>query len=50
LLAVERVLTDQSRTDREIISRLWDVLDDLNQALGLRQNSRIKFGPHPKRR
>jgi hypothetical protein len=41
LLAVERVLTDQSRTDREIISRLWDVLDDLNQALGLRQNSRI---------
>src|SRR2546425_7097304 len=38
-----RVLSDQSRTDREIISRLWDVLDDphLNQALGLPQNSRI---------
>jgi hypothetical protein len=52
LRAVERVLADQSRTDREIISRLWDVLDDphLNQALGLRQNSRITFGPHPKRR
>jgi hypothetical protein len=37
LRAVERVLADQSRTDREIISRLWDVLDDphLNLALGL---------------
>jgi hypothetical protein len=52
LRAVERVLADQSRTDREIISRLWDVLDDphLNQALGLPQNSRIAFGPYPKRR
>jgi hypothetical protein len=51
LRAVERVLLDQSRTDREIISRLWDVLDDphLNQALGLPQNSRITFGPYPKR-
>jgi hypothetical protein len=26
--AAERVLADQSRADREIISRLWDVLDD----------------------
>jgi type 1 fimbriae regulatory protein FimE len=42
LRAVERILADQSRTDREIISRLWDVLDDphLNRALGLPQNSK----------
>jgi hypothetical protein len=34
--AAERVLADQSRADREIFSRLWDVFDDphLNQALG----------------
>jgi ABC transporter substrate binding protein len=38
LRAMERVLADQSRTDREII------------ALGLPQNSRIAFGPYPKRR
>src|SRR5262245_3348662 len=52
LRAVERVLADRSRTDREIISRLWDVLDDphLNEALGLPQNSRIAFGPYTKRR
>ena len=51
LRAVERVLADRSRTDREIIRRLWDVLDDphLNEALGLPQNSRIAFGPYPKR-
>jgi len=36
LRAVEFVVADQSLTDRQIISRLWDVLDDshLNQALG----------------
>ena len=36
LRALERVLADRSRTDREIVSRLWDVLDDphLNQAWG----------------
>lgn len=52
LRALERVLADRSRTDREVISRLWDVLDDpyLNQALGFPQNSRIAFGPYPKRR
>jgi hypothetical protein len=52
LRALERVLADRSRTDREIINLLWDVLDDphLNQALGLPQNSRIAFGPYPKRR
>ena len=53
LRAVESVLADQSQTDREIISRLWDVLDDPDlkkQALGPPQNSRIAFGPYPKRR
>jgi hypothetical protein len=52
LRAVEHVVADQSRTDRETISRLWDVLDDphLNRALGLPQNSRMTFGPNPKRR
>src|SRR5215831_11611172 len=45
LRAAESVLADRSRTDREIISRLWDLLDDphLNQALGFPQNSRIAF-------
>src|SRR5262249_6581622 len=52
LRAVERVLTDRSRTDHAIISLLWDVLDDphLNQSLGLPQNSRIVFRPYPKSR
>jgi hypothetical protein len=52
LRAAERVLSDQSRTHRETINRLWDVLDDpyLNKALGLPQNSRITFGPYPRRR
>jgi hypothetical protein len=50
LRAVERVISDQSQTDREIITRLWDVLDDphLNQALGLPDNRRKMLGP-PKR-
>jgi hypothetical protein len=52
LRAVEFVLADQFRADRETIDHLWDVLDDphLNQALGIRQNFRITLGPHPKRR
>ena len=39
LRAVEFVLADQFRADREIIDHLWDVLDDpqLNKALGLPQ-------------
>ncbi len=43
LRAVEVVVADQSQTDREMIGRLWDVLDEphLNQALGIPQNSRI---------
>jgi len=43
LRAVEHVVADQSQTDREIINRLWDVLDDphLNQALGIPQNSHL---------
>src|SRR6266566_9340389 len=51
LRAVEFVLSDQFRSDREVIDPLWDVLDDphLNQALGIRQNSRITLGPYPKR-
>ena len=52
LRAVEHIVVDQSQTEREIITRLWDILDDphLNQALGITQNSRFMLGPHPKRR
>ena len=52
LRAVEVVVSDHSQSDREIIGRLWDVLDEphLNQALGIPQNSRISFGPYPRRR
>jgi hypothetical protein len=52
LRAVELVVSDQSQDDREIIGRLWDVLDEphLNQALRIQQNSRISFGPYPRRR
>ena len=52
LRAVEHVVADQSQTDREIIIRLWDVLDDphLNQALGVPQNSHLMLGPNRKRR
>jgi hypothetical protein len=43
LREVEFVAADESRTDQQIIARLWDVLDDphLNQALGTPQNSRM---------
>jgi hypothetical protein len=43
LRAVERVISDQSRTNRETINQLWDILDNphLNKALGLPQNSRM---------
>jgi hypothetical protein len=39
LRAVEHVVADQSQTDRQIINRLWDILDDphLNQAMGSRR-------------
>jgi hypothetical protein len=39
------VLSDRSLSHREIINRLWDVLDDahLNKALGLPPNT---FGPY----
>ena len=52
LRAVEVVVRDHSQTDREIIGRLWDVLDEphLNHALSIPQNSRISFGPYPRRR
>jgi hypothetical protein len=47
LRAVEQVISDQSRTNRETINRLWDVLDDphLNRALGLPQYSMRRFWP-----
>src|ERR1700745_2698553 len=50
--AIGLVVADRSQTDREIITRLWDILDDphLNQALGITQNSRFMLGPNPKRR
>jgi hypothetical protein len=52
LRAVEVVVRDESQTDREIIGRLWDVLDEphLNHTFGIPQNSRISFGPYPRRR
>jgi hypothetical protein len=48
LRAVERVISDQSRTNREMINRLWKVLDEphLNQALGNAHNRRKMVGPH----
>src|SRR5215468_3949465 len=48
LRAVERVISDQSRTNRDMINRLWDVLDDphLSEALGSPRNRRKMVGPH----
>jgi hypothetical protein len=48
LRAVERVISDQSRTNREMINRLWEVLDEphLHQALGNPHNCRKMVGPH----
>ena len=50
LRAVEHVISDQPRTNRETINRLWDILDDphLNEAVGMSDNSRKMLGP-PKR-
>jgi hypothetical protein len=47
LRAVERVISDHSRTNRETINRLWEVLDDphLNQALGNPHNHGKMLGP-----
>jgi hypothetical protein len=52
LRAVGQVVANQSRTDREIIDRLWDILDDphLSQAMGIAQHFRMMLGPYPKRR
>ena len=46
--AVERVISDQSRTNREMIDRLWEVLNDphLNEAIGNPHNRRKMVGPH----
>jgi hypothetical protein len=48
LRAVERVVSDQSPTNREMINRLWEVLDEphLNQALGKPHNRRKTVGRH----
>jgi hypothetical protein len=48
LRAVERVVSDQSSTNREMINRLWEVLNDphLNEALGNPHNRRKMVGPH----
>jgi hypothetical protein len=51
LRAVDQVVSDHSRTNRETINRLWEVLDDphLNRALGLPNSPRTIFGPSAKR-
>jgi hypothetical protein len=44
LREVERVISEQSGTNRETINQLWDILDDPHvNALGLPQNSRMTF-------
>jgi hypothetical protein len=50
LRAIERVISDQSQTNREMINQLWGVLDEphLNQALGNPRSRRKMVGP-PKR-
>ena len=50
LREVEFVVADQSQTDRQIITRLWDILDDphLNQALGMPHDRRKMVGPPTK--
>jgi hypothetical protein len=46
LRATNKVLADESQIPREIIARLWNILDEpeLNRALGIPQNSRMKIG------
>jgi hypothetical protein len=43
LRAVVRVVSEQSRTNRETINQLWDILTTHYKALGLPQNSRMTF-------
>jgi hypothetical protein len=52
LRAVGQVVANQSPSDREIIVRLWDILDEpqLSQAMEIAQNFRMMLGPYPKRR
>jgi hypothetical protein len=47
---VARVLTDQSQTHGETITRIRNVLNEphLNEALGLHQNGWITFPPRPR--
>ena len=46
LRATNKVLADESQTPREIITSLWNILDEpeLDRALGIPQNSRMKIG------
>ena len=46
LRAVHRILTS-AHSNREIIESLWSILDhpELIQAVGIKQNSRMKIGP-----
>jgi hypothetical protein len=50
LREVEHVVADQSKTNRQIITRLWGIFDDahLNEALGIPDNRGKMFG-RPKR-
>jgi hypothetical protein len=47
LRAVEQVISDPSRTNRDMINRLWDVLDDphLSEALGSPRNAKNGRAP-----
>jgi hypothetical protein len=47
LRAMRSVLKNQSATSGETIGRLWPILDhpQLNELLGIRQNSRMILGP-----
>lgn len=47
LRAVGQAISDQSQTNREMINRLWEVLDEphLNQALGSPHTRRKMVGP-----
>jgi hypothetical protein len=45
LRAIRRVLADQSQTDRQVITSLWSIFDDLNGALDIPQKSPIAIVP-----
>jgi hypothetical protein len=45
LRAVERVMADQSRTDREMIRRLWDILLNNSHLMQAMWPQNFPFGP-----